>query len=61
MGGRDDLVGQAIADHEVDPQDDEEDGPEAAEESELDPQQGGEDIVVTDRREPEAVGIDTGQ
>ena len=60
--GQDDVVaGDAVADHEVDPQDGEEDGAEDAEEPELDQQQRGEDVVVVDGVEPEAVGVDPRQ
>lgn len=61
MSDRDHFVGQAIAHHQVRPQDDEEDRPERAEESELDPQQSGKDIMEIDGREPETVGVDVGQ
>ena len=55
------VAGQAVADHQVDPHHGEEDGPEDTEEPELDHQQRGEHVVVTDRGEPQAVGVDVGQ
>ena len=61
LDGADVLAGQAIADDQIDPHDDEEDRPEDTEEAELHHQQGGEHIVVAHRREPEAVGVDAGE
>src|SRR6185437_1746394 len=51
----------AVADQQVHPQADEEEGAERGEEADLDGQQGGPDAVEVDRREPEAVGVEGGQ
>ena len=61
LHGAEVVAGQAVADDQVDPHDDEEDGAEDPEEPELDHQQGGEHVVVPHRGEPEAVGVDVGQ
>ena len=61
LGQHDVVSRDAVAHHQVHPQDGEEDRPEDAEEAELDRQQRREDVVQVHRREPEAVGVEPGQ
>ena len=61
LHGAEIVAGQPVAHDQVDPHHDEEDRPEDPEEPELDDQQGGEDVVESDRGEPQAVGVDVGQ
>ena len=61
LGQHDVVARDAVAHHEVHPQHGEEDRPEHTEEPELDEEQRREDVVVADRGEPEAVGVEAGQ
>ena len=61
LGEHDVVAGDAVAHDEVHPEDGEEDGAEHAEEAELDHEQRREDVVVADRGEPQAVGVDARQ
>ncbi len=61
LGQHDVATGDAVADHEVHPQDGKEDRPEDAEEAELDRQERREDVVQVHGGEPQAVGVETGQ
>ena len=61
LGQHDVVARDAVAHDEVHPEDGEEDGAEHAEEAELDHEQRREDVVVADRGEPQAVGVEPGQ